>query len=90
MLTTIVARTHWRTYMKMKLQWETDKLKSTHGFLQSSSDPTEKLTKEMTHDLEVISTKFHHSEKMVLRRIFRTTPWSTQEWERSNVLLSAR
>ena len=32
---------------------ETDKLKSFHGFLQLSSNPADKLAKEMTHDLEV-------------------------------------
>ena len=32
---------------------ETDKLKSCHGCLQVSSNPTDKLAVEMTHDLEI-------------------------------------
>ena len=37
---------------------ETDKLKSFHGCLQVSSNPTDKLAMEMTHDLQILQGQY--------------------------------
>ena len=52
---------------------------------QMSSNPTDKLAKEMKHDLEVNFNKIAPFGRKLLGRNFRITPWRTQRWRKSNV-----